>query len=95
MISKKTTPGGHWICQPDPKLHLPQSNGENVVSLRGTFNVYEYLQATAFFYGFDFAGSYHFTDNLSGYAKAQSSEQGIQTKITTSLSSPLIEWIGE
>jgi iron complex outermembrane receptor protein len=43
--------------------------GENVVSLRGTFNVYEYLQATAFFYGFDFAGSYQFTDNLSGYAK--------------------------
>jgi iron complex outermembrane receptor protein len=43
--------------------------GEKVVSLRGTFNVYEYLQATAFFYGFDFAGSYQFTDNLSGYAK--------------------------
>jgi iron complex outermembrane receptor protein len=43
--------------------------GENVVSLRGTFNVYEYRQATAFFYGFDFAGSYQFTDNLSGYAK--------------------------
>lgn len=43
--------------------------GGTVVSLRGTFNVYEYLQATAFFYGFDFAGSYQFTDNLSGYAK--------------------------
>ncbi len=43
--------------------------GETVVSLRGTFNVYEYLQNTAFFYGFDFAGSYQFTEKLNGYAK--------------------------
>ncbi|MCE7054581.1 TonB-dependent receptor [Algoriphagus sp. AGSA1] len=43
--------------------------GEVFVSLRGTFNVYEYLQANAFFYGFDFAGSYDFTSKLSGYLK--------------------------
>ncbi len=43
--------------------------GETFVSLRGTFNVYEYLQADAFFYGFDFAGSYQFTYRLSGYLK--------------------------
>ncbi|UZD23755.1 TonB-dependent receptor [Algoriphagus halophytocola] len=43
--------------------------GETYVSLRGTFNVYEYLQANAFFYGFDFAGSYELTDKLSAYAK--------------------------
>ncbi|SFU12399.1 iron complex outermembrane recepter protein [Algoriphagus locisalis] len=43
--------------------------GETYVSLRGTFNVYEYLQANAFFYGFDFAGSYEFTDKISGYLK--------------------------
>ena len=43
--------------------------GETYVSLRGTFNVYEYLQADAFFYGFDLSGSYEFTDKISGYAK--------------------------
>jgi iron complex outermembrane receptor protein len=43
--------------------------GEVFVSLRGTFNVYEYLQANAFFYGFDFAGSYEFTDRISAYLK--------------------------
>jgi iron complex outermembrane recepter protein len=43
--------------------------GDTYVSLRGTFNVYEYLQANAFFYGFDFSGSYVFTERLSGYAK--------------------------
>jgi iron complex outermembrane receptor protein len=43
--------------------------GDTFVSLRGTFNVYEYLQADAFFYGFDLSGSYEFTDRLSGYAK--------------------------
>ncbi len=43
--------------------------GEVFVSLRGTFNVYEYLQANAFFYGFDFAGSYDFTSKLRGYMK--------------------------
>ncbi|MFC5623845.1 TonB-dependent receptor [Algoriphagus winogradskyi] len=43
--------------------------GETYVSLRGTFNVYEYLQANALFYGFDFAGSYEFTDKFSGYVK--------------------------
>lgn len=43
--------------------------GETFVSLRGTFNVYEYLQADAFFYGFDLSGSYEFTDKISGYAK--------------------------
>nr|WP_207758609.1 TonB-dependent receptor [Algoriphagus lutimaris] len=43
--------------------------GETYVSLRGTFNVYEYLQANAFFYGFDFSGSYVFTERLSAYAK--------------------------
>jgi iron complex outermembrane receptor protein len=43
--------------------------GETVVSLRGTFNVYEYLQANAFFYGFDFSGSYEFSEKISAYAK--------------------------
>lgn len=43
--------------------------GETYVSLRGTFNVYEYLQADAFFYGFDFSGSYEFSDKVSAYAK--------------------------
>ncbi|WP_225587014.1 TonB-dependent receptor [Algoriphagus sp. Y33] len=43
--------------------------GETYVSLRGTFNVYEYLQANAFFYGVDFAGSYELTDKISGYLK--------------------------
>ena len=43
--------------------------GETYVSLLGTFNVYEYLQANAFFYGFDFAGSYEFSDKISGYLK--------------------------
>jgi iron complex outermembrane receptor protein len=43
--------------------------GETVVSLRGTFNVYEYLQANAFFYGLDIAGSYQFTEKISAYAK--------------------------
>jgi iron complex outermembrane receptor protein len=43
--------------------------GEVFVSLRGTFNVYEYLQANALFYGFDFAGSYEFTDKISTYLK--------------------------
>jgi iron complex outermembrane receptor protein len=43
--------------------------GDTFVSLRGTFNVYEYLQADPFFYGFDLSGSYEFTDRLSGYAK--------------------------
>ncbi|WP_425638424.1 TonB-dependent receptor [Algoriphagus yeomjeoni] len=43
--------------------------GETYVSLRGTFNVYEYLQANAFFYGFDFAGSYEFSKKISGYLK--------------------------
>lgn len=39
------------------------------VSLRGTFNVYEYLQADAFFYGLDISGSYDFSNRVSGYAK--------------------------
>ncbi|MHA7131888.1 TonB-dependent receptor [Algoriphagus namhaensis] len=43
--------------------------GETFVSLRGTFNVYEYLQANAFFYGFDISGSYEFTSRLNAYAK--------------------------
>ena len=43
--------------------------GETVVSLRGTFNVYEYLQASALFYGVDFAGSYELTTKWSAYAK--------------------------
>ncbi len=43
--------------------------GETYVSLRGTFNVYEYVQANAFFYGFDFAGSYQFTTKINGYLK--------------------------
>jgi iron complex outermembrane recepter protein len=43
--------------------------GETYVSLRGTFNVYEYLQADAFFYGFDLSGSYTFTERLNGYFK--------------------------
>jgi len=53
--------------------------GEIFVSLRGTFNVYEYLQANAFFYGFDFAGSYEFTDKISGYLKGSI----VQAKNTT------------
>lgn len=43
--------------------------GDVFVSLRGTFNVYEYLQADAFFYGMDLSGSYEFTSRLSGYFK--------------------------
>src|SRR5690606_12259675 len=43
--------------------------GETFVSLRGTFNVYEYLQADAFFYGLDLSGSYNFTDRASSYLK--------------------------
>ena len=43
--------------------------GETFVSLRGTFNVYEYLQANAFFYGLDISGTYSFTEQLNGYAK--------------------------
>jgi iron complex outermembrane receptor protein len=43
--------------------------GETFVSLRGTFNVYEYLQADAFFYGFDLSGSYVFTDRANAYFK--------------------------
>lgn len=39
------------------------------VSLRGTFNVYEYLQADAFLYGIDISGSYDFGSRVSGYAK--------------------------
>lgn len=42
---------------------------DTFVSLRGTFNIYEYLQADAFFYGFDISGSYDFSSQLSGYAK--------------------------
>ncbi|WP_254423411.1 TonB-dependent receptor [Algoriphagus sp. A40] len=43
--------------------------GETYVSLRGTFNVYEYLQADAFFYGFDLSGSYTFSTRFNGYLK--------------------------
>lgn len=43
--------------------------GETYVSLRGTFNVYEYLQANALLYGIDLSGSYTFSDQLSGYFK--------------------------
>lgn len=43
--------------------------GETFVSLRGTFNVYEYLQANALLYGVDLSGSYSFTDQLDGYLK--------------------------
>lgn len=43
--------------------------GETFVSLRGTFNVYEYLQANAFFWGVDFSGSYELTESLQAYAK--------------------------
>lgn len=43
--------------------------GETFVSLRGTFNVYEYLQADALFFGLDLSGTYMFTDQLNGYAK--------------------------
>jgi len=43
--------------------------GETFVSLRGTFNVYEYLQANALFYGLDVSGTYTFSDKLNGYAK--------------------------
>jgi iron complex outermembrane receptor protein len=43
--------------------------GETFVSLRGTFNVYEYLQADALFYGLDLSGSYTFSDRIKGYFK--------------------------
>jgi iron complex outermembrane recepter protein len=43
--------------------------GETFVSLRGTFNVYEYLQADALFYGIDISGSYSFSDRLNTYLK--------------------------
>uniref|UniRef100_UPI0040484786 TonB-dependent receptor n=1 Tax=Algoriphagus sp. TaxID=1872435 RepID=UPI0040484786 len=43
--------------------------GETFVSLRGTFNVYEYLQANAFFYGLDISGTYSFSEQMNGYAK--------------------------
>jgi iron complex outermembrane recepter protein len=44
-------------------------SGETFVSLRGTFNVYEYLQADALFYGLDFSGSYSFSERFSTYLK--------------------------
>jgi iron complex outermembrane receptor protein len=43
--------------------------GDTFVSLRGTFNVYEYLQANALFYGIDLSGTYTFTNQLNGYFK--------------------------
>lgn len=69
--------------------------GETFVSLRGTFNVYEYLQADAFFYGFDLSGSYTFSDRLNGYLKgsiirAKNTDEGI-----ISLLFLRTEWIGD
>ncbi|SDD55448.1 iron complex outermembrane recepter protein [Algoriphagus faecimaris] len=49
-------------------IYLNPTN-ETFVSLRGTFNVYEYLQANALFYGMDLSGSHEFTRQLSGYFK--------------------------
>ncbi len=49
-------------------IYLSPTN-ESVVSLRGTFNVYEYLQADALFLGMDVAGSYEFNSKLNGYFK--------------------------
>ncbi len=43
--------------------------GQTFVSLRGTFNVYEYLQANALFYGIDLSGSYGFGQQWEGYFK--------------------------
>ncbi len=43
--------------------------GETYSSLRGTFNVYEYLQANAILYGLDFSGSYEFSEQFIGYVK--------------------------
>jgi len=43
--------------------------GRRGKSPSGTFNVYD-IYSYGIFHGFDFAGSYQFTDNLSGYAKA-------------------------
>jgi len=47
------------LPQPDPNYHLPQSNGENVVSL-ADFNVYDIYGPLRIFYGLDFAESYQF-----------------------------------
>ncbi|GGF45252.1 TonB-dependent receptor [Echinicola rosea] len=43
--------------------------GEEYVSLRGTFNVYEYLQTDAFFWGMDLSADYTLLPSLSWYIK--------------------------
>jgi iron complex outermembrane recepter protein len=57
-----------YVNQINEYIYL-NPTGETFVSLRGTFNVYEYLQANALFYGIDLSGSYQFTDELNGYFK--------------------------
>lgn len=57
-----------YVNQINDYIYL-NPTGETFVSLRGTFNVYEYLQANAFFYGLDLSGTYKFSDQLNGYLK--------------------------
>jgi len=44
---------------------------------------------------FDFAEVISLPITSAAHAKGINHQRGIQTKITTSLSSPLIEWMGE
>ena len=57
-----------YVNQINEYIYL-NPTGDTFVSLRGTFNVYEYLQANALFYGVDLSGSYSFSKQLSGYLK--------------------------
>ncbi len=57
-----------YINQIQDYIYL-NPTGETFVSLRGTFNVYEYLQANALFYGIDLSGSYKFSDQVNAYLK--------------------------
>jgi iron complex outermembrane receptor protein len=57
-----------YINQISDYIYL-NPTGNTFVSLRGTFNVFEYLQANALFYGLDVSGTYNFSKQLNGYAK--------------------------
>lgn len=57
-----------YVNQINDYIYL-NPTGDTFVSLRGTFNVYEYLQANALFYGLDLSGTYTFTKYLNGYFK--------------------------
>lgn len=57
-----------YVNQINEYIYL-NPTGDTFVSLRGTFNVYEYLQANALFYGVDLSGTYRFSDHLNAYLK--------------------------